>query len=440
MFRLTLNRFWLLCPLAICLPCSPAWAGVLAGRVLDRSGQGVAGAAVIVCDQQTVSYEQSFADLYRQLGRYYPCFALKEIDWSAVGDRLLPRAKEVQSDEEFGLLCLELVAALQDSHAQLLPGKALIPPVPLPAWDAGFACLVDHRQQPVVYYVAPQSSAEAAGLTPGSTVLRINDSPAAEVIRATQDQLSRYIGYSSDRYFRYHAFRFFARQTEQGQEFTLTVQTPDDRQEVLTLTAQHRAGYLPRLPVPSAGIRDSGEVSWKMLDDQIGYIYVRRIGEHLIESLDSAVKELNRADGLIIDVRGNSGGGFDAQRAVRNFDLEDGTEPSRPRFTRSIAVLVDARCISAAEGWTSWFVARQRARLFGETTAGASARKTTYELPNGLYKVRFPVKAYRGSLDRPIERRGLEPDVSVMPTASDIAQGRDTVLEAARQWLLSAQQ
>jgi len=34
----------------------------------------------------------------------------------------------------------------------------------------------------------------------------------------------------------------------------------------------------------------------------------------------------------------------------------------------------------------------------------------TYTLKNGLYKVRYPVKAYRGHLDRPIERIGLQPD------------------------------
>jgi C-terminal processing protease CtpA/Prc len=54
---------------------------------------------------------------------------------------------------------------------------------------------------------------------------------------------------------------------------------------------------------------------------------------------------------------------------------------------------------------------------------------------NGLYRVVIPVKAYTGSLDRPIERRGLEPDVPVRFTAKDVAEGRDTVLEAARTYL-----
>ena len=55
-------------------------------------------------------------------------------------------------------------------------------------------------------------------------------------------------------------------------------------------------------------------------------------------------------------------------------------------------------------------------------------------------KVTFPVKAYRGFLDRPIERRGLEPDVPLRQTAEDLAAGRDTVLEAARRYLLERSQ
>ena len=99
-------------------------------------------------------------------------------------------------------------------------------------------------------------------------------------------------------------------------------------------------------------------------------------------------------------------------------------------------MLVDAGCISAGEGWASWFVAKKRAKLFGTATAGASGRKEEYPLSNGLYRVRFPVKAYLGFLDRPIERRGLEPDVEVRCKAGDLAAGRDTVVEAARAHLI----
>jgi C-terminal processing protease CtpA/Prc len=182
-------------------------------------------------------------------------------------------------------------------------------------------------------------------------------------------------------------------------------------------------------------VNDSGAAEPNKLTDAMGYIYVRRIRGDLPEALDAALRQLGDIKALIIDVRGNSGGGFDAERACRNFDLEDKSEPDRPRYRGPIALLIDERCISAGEGWASWFAANKRARLFGSTTSGASSRKEEYELTNHLYKVVVPVKAYSGFLDRPIERRGLEPDVPVRVNAKDLAAGRDTVLETAKTWL-----
>jgi C-terminal processing protease CtpA/Prc len=275
-----------------------------------------------------------------------------------------------------------------------------------------------------------------AGVRVGMTVLSVNRKPAEQVMNDFMKLLSRYYGYSSPQYLKYHTARFFVRQMRKGTTVRVEMQDTRGRTRRFSLPATAGVRYLPRLPVPIKGIRDSGNVSWKMLGNGIGYIYVHRIRNDLIESLDRAVGELKDARGLIVDVRGNSGGGFDARRAHRNFALDDDAEPNRPRFKGPMALLIDARCISAGEGWASWFIARKRARVFGGPTAGASARKRMYTLKNGLYKVRFPVKAYKGFLDRPIERRGLEPDVPLRQNAQDLAAGRDTVLEAAKQYLL----
>jgi carboxyl-terminal processing protease len=206
------------------------------------------------------------------------------------------------------------------------------------------------------------------------------------------------------------------------------------------LPSDLKGRYLPRLPVPIEGIRDSANVSWKMLSDNIGYIYVRRIRDGLETALDRAVSDLKDARGLIVDVRGNTGGGFDRKTSHVNFytDLVP-VRSTRPQYRGPMAVLIDNRCISAGEGWASWFIANKRARFFGQTTAGASAAKEIYLLKNGLYQIRYPVRPFHGFLDRPIERRGLEPDVEVIQNAADLSKGRDTVLEAAREYLLNLQ-
>ena len=385
----------------------------------------------------TVTYAEAFRELHETLSRRYPNFELKQIDWAAVGRELLPRAERVRDDREFAWLCYELGARLQDSHVFFSKGTIDPPRVPFPEWDPGFACLEDERGRPAVYHVDVNGPAARAGMAVGSVVLGINGRPAERAVREMMTALSRYQGYSSERYLRYHAMRFFHRREQRGADVTLKVLTPAGAERELTLPAELRSRYLPRLPVPTAGMRDSANVSWTRLPNGIGWIHVRRIRNDLIPRLDQAVAELPDVEGLIVDVRGNSGGGFDARRAHVNFTDIMEQDPERPRFTGPIALLIDERCISAGEGWASWFIAKKRARVFGTATAGASARKTTHELNNGLLKITFPVKPYRGFLDRIIEVRGLEPDVALRQTAADLAAGRDTVREAAIAWLLN---
>ncbi len=389
-----------------------------------------------ITPEVNVSYEDALRDLHEVLAHQYPFFTLKNIDWQAVGKELLPRVKRVKTDKQFGLLCMKLIAKLEDSHAQLQAGK-LKPPAPaIPRWDPGFACLIDDRGKAIVYYVDKDGPAEKAGVEIGMAVLSVNGRSTERTIAKCMKKASTYWGFSSKRYLRYQAARWFVRQMKRGVIVRLKMQTIDGKTRTFKIPAKLKIRYIPRLPVPIKGVSDSASVSWTMLEGNIGYIYIRRIRKNLVASLDRAVGELKGARGLIIDVRGNSGGGFDNRRAHRNFAIDDKEEPQRPRYGGSIALLIDPRCISAGEGWASWFIAKKRAKVFGVATAGASGRKRSYALKNGLYKVRFPVKAYRGFLDRPIERKGLTPDVPIKQNARDLIAGRDTVLEAARTYLI----
>jgi C-terminal processing protease CtpA/Prc len=385
----------------------------------------------------TETYVMAFKDLYERLGSSYPCFGLKGIDWAAVGAEMLPRAQQVKTNKEFGLLCMELVARLEDSHAYLMEGSAKLPEVSSPQWDPGFACLIDDRGKPVVFYVDRGGPAEKAGVKVGMTVLSVNGEDVDKYLEKRMRQMRKYGGYSSERYMLYHAAQWLGMQAERGSVVEFQMQDVGGKTHSFKLPATLSIRYLPRRPVQVPGTSDTANVSWTRLGDNIGYIYVRRIRDDLIDRLDKAVGELRNARGLIIDVRGNSGGGFDSRKSHINFVIDDESEPDRPKFKGPIALLIDARCVSAGEGWASWFIANKRAHVFGQATAGASARKIVYTLTNDLYKVRYPVKAYKGYLDRPIERRGLEPDVPVKQNASDLAAGRDTVLEAAKRYLLN---
>lgn len=389
--------------------------------------------------QEAPAYAESFRDLHNELGARYVFFDLKGIDWDAVGAEFMPRAEAVQDDAAFGLLVAELVARLEDSHARVLPGEAPLPTVDFPRWHPGFACLEDDRGDAVVYFVQPNSPANQAGVKPGMKLVSVDGKPAGEAISQMMDKISHWQGYSSQQYLRYHATRWCTRRVKRFEHVALTFEDTAGGALALTLPAAVDGGYVPRLPIPNPGIPDSCDIASKRLPGEIGYIYVRRIKKDLNAQLDRAVGRLADCKAIIIDVRGNSGGGFDSKTAHQNFTLDETQrDPNRPVFAGPMAVLIDSRCISAGEGWASWFVANQRATFFGEPTAGASARKDIYTLTNNTFKVRYSVKAYRGHLDRPIERLGLIPDVPVKQTRADLIAQKDTALEAARVHLLSS--
>ena len=406
----------------------------------EMTGRTLPGFAA---DTETrAGYATAFRDLHEHLRTVYPNFQLKGIDWDAVGRELLPRAASVETEEQFGLLVLELVARLQDSHAVVLEGSATPPDPGMPEWDPFFASLLDDRGRPVIFFVGHSTPAWKAELRPGMTVLAVNGVSADEAIERWMKRQRTYYGYSSERYLKYDAARLFHRQKAEGVAVKLSLEDVKGRRSVVELAAAYRGWYIPRLPVQRPEIDDGGaDVSWTRLQDSIGYIQVRRMKPGFEVSLDQALASLGPMKGLILDVRGNSGGGFEASTAFRNFAPATGVDadrtalPRRPRYTGPIALLIDERCISAGAGWASWFIAKERARVFGTTTAGASARKATYTLRNGLYKIEVPVKAYNGFLDRPIERRGLEPDVEVRCSAKDLSEGKDTVVEAGVRWL-----
>jgi C-terminal processing protease CtpA/Prc len=414
-------------------------ARALAAKAVYKQLAGRSAPGVERSDAQTrKGYVSAFRELHQHLGQAYPNFALKGIDWQKVGRELFPRVDAVETADQFGLLVEELIARLEDSHALVLEGTATPPNPGMPEWDGFLACLIDDRGRPVVYSVSERTPAWKLGVRVGMAVVSVNGVPADLAINEWMKRQRTYYGYSSERYLRYDAARWFHRQPKRGDKVRLELEDLSGRRFVVTLSSDYRGWYIPRLPVRRQGIEDGGaDVQFVSLKDQTGYIHVRRMRQGLEASLDQALNSLGDIKGLIIDVRGNSGGGFDTNTAFQNFDqAADNSAPRHhPHYDGPIALLIDERCISAGEGWVSWFVAKKRARLFGTPTAGASSRKETYTLTNRIYKVVIPVKAYTGFLDRPIELRGIEPDVEVRSNAKDLAEWRDTVVQAASAWL-----
>jgi len=77
-----------------------------------------------------------------------------------------------------------------------------------------------------------------------------------------------------------------------------------------------------------------------------------------------------------------------------------------------------------------------RARVFGETSAGAALPATTTQLPNGD-SLMHATGDFVTSTGTRLEGRGVVPDEVVPLRRADLLAGRDPQLEAALTWILS---
>jgi len=99
--------------------------------------------------------------------------------------------------------------------------------------------------------------------------------------------------------------------------------------------------------------------------------------------------------------------------------------------------LIDAGTLSAGETLARDVAKVCKARLFGETTGGASSAKRLWEFPSGVGNVSLPTRSRWGIDGRAIEFYGIEPDVLVEPNPEEVQKGLNSGILRAEEFILS---
>jgi carboxyl-terminal processing protease len=196
---------------------------------------------------------------------------------------------------------------------------------------------------------------------------------------------------------------------------------------------------------------------------KIGFISFSNWFLPVMQPLDAAVDRLRGCDGMVIDLRGNTGGAaamtmgiaghfFSESRKLGVMLTRDSTFnilaiPRRVNaagelvepFAGPLAILVDETTGSASEVFAGGMQALGRARIFGETTAGAVLPAMTTRLPNGD-SLLHAMGDFETSTGVRLEGRGVIPDQEVPLARADLLAGRDAKLEAALDWIASGGQ
>jgi carboxyl-terminal processing protease len=176
------------------------------------------------------------------------------------------------------------------------------------------------------------------------------------------------------------------------------------------------------------------------------------------DRFERAVDEFRKADGLVIDLRGNPGGLAGMIGGIAGHVLADplvlGTMRTRdstltfranPRlvtadarkvapFAGPVAILVDELTASTSEVFAGGLQSLGRARVFGRQSMGQALPALTRQLPNGDVLI-YAIGDFVTSTGKSLEGGGVMPDVAVALSPKALAEGRDEPLDAAIRWI-----
>ncbi len=421
------------------------------------------------------------------------------VDWDAVHDELAPEARAATSADQVRSIISDMLSRLGESHFALIPGEVadVLPGEDeAPDHDDPGADAPDHHEEHatedwldeplenesygggeawlgldvrvaegrlLVTRVEPESPAQDAGIRPGWVVQKIGTRDVAdriERIAALDPESSEII-----------AWQIFTGTLsgEPGTAARLTLLDANDQTRRVTLRRVRQPGQMAKFGnLPAMNSR----LEWSWLDnDEHGLPQGARIGlirfnifmMPMSRQFERAVYELRDADGIVIDIRGNLGGigalaiGMGGRlidepanlgtMKMRGASLQFKTtpqyatswgEPTEP-FAGRVAVLTDGVSASTSEVFAGGLQAVERAKVFGQTTAGMALPAAMDRLPNGDVLLHAIADYHTSKGDR-LEKTGVIPDVPVPLTREDLLDGVDAPLHRAARWLSGAEE
>lgn len=195
-------------------------------------------------------------------------------------------------------------------------------------------------------------------------------------------------------------------------------------------------------------------IEYEMLDNNIGYIYLSQFSVNAGEEVRKALNDLmaQNPQGLILDLRDNTGGFLDAAFDVTSAFIEvgpimieetgDGAKQTYSAYGNAIApdiplvVLVNGGSASASEITAGAIQDRGRGMLVGTTTYGKGSVQNWIELEGDNGAIRVTIARWLTPNGKQINDIGLTPDVVVDYTQADADAGIDPQREKAIEILL----
>lgn len=359
----------------------------------------------------------------RDLEKNYPFFDLKGIrkDWNYSKKVWAKKAKLLKTDVELIKLIQEYIFCLRDAHMSFSEVNIKMPEYEYD-YCAGlyFGKLGKNR-----VVIVNDASKDYAGATAGTEVVSIDGKYARPWLDMQAKTLwAKGGGFSSPQRAECFVYRW-GLMGKENEKHKVVILAGGKTKKTITAYNKYKCGIIPpTMPYISdtTQTKKTGKVAYKMLDEKVGYMYIRGLSNDTKPAVAEAIAAMPDAKGMVVNLADNGGGGYNG---VADFS----------KFRGKLAVLISPRTISAGETYARDLVQDFGAKLFGTKTGGSSSSKEEYVLPRNLGKIRYSVRS-RSGIKKIIEFNGIEPDFIVEFDQADLKAGVSTLLKTAHTWVL----
>lgn len=374
----------------------------------------------------------AFQATHEKLSREYAFGAWKQVDWSGLSSRFLPKVADAQAvgDEAAYYLALhEYLCSIPDSHIRLKAGGSAVPAtLEAQLVGGGFGMSVAELDdgRAVVSAVIPGGPAALAGITEGAEIRAWNGAPANEAIAGINVNAIPYRTLSNDsgterplstrEIYRLEQARLLTRGPVASTAEVRFVH-PGGGVQTVTLTAIDDGGATFSLGNFAQRAEQTDRIDHEVLSGGLGYIQLRLemdlsspsgYPQRIFDEFQAIMRSFVAAGvrGIILDLRGNYGGADELAADLSGFFYsnrsfyerqefynqatgqflrltlsEKGPEeivdhqdilPQEPNFQGPVVALVNPATISSGEGLAMAIARLPQGRVVGFHGTAAS--------------------------------------------------------------------
>lgn len=365
------------------------------------------------------------------------------VNWNKVKEIYQPKALSASTDEQFYSILQDMLGELNQSHFSIIPPGAEMTPTISGEGEIGVDLQLLGKDA-VITRVNPGSSAAKSNLKTGFILRKINGKSVGELLAPVEARLAKR-KYPEATKMVYRKRTLLSALS--GKIGTLVnIEILDARNQPRALDVE-RTAFTGEMSKPMGSFPAQRlDFESKRLPGNIGYIRFNIWVIQQLPKIREAIQTLSDADGIIIDLRGNPGGFGAMTTALAGSFVNEQTSlgtsktrsliyqltvyPQEKIYGGKVVILSDSGTGSASELFAAGMQGIKRAKVVGETSAGAVLPSLLEKLPDGATLL-YAVSDYKSPDNVLIEGRGVTPDVEAKLTRQSLLREQDLQLDAA---------